>query len=346
MAPGSLTDALNSSDTGGLRNQYYDYLSSTLNAPTADLSVNEGDAVFQGIVPTLAAAIFSKGGSFGFSGGPIQDWLKQQEETKKAQASLDLETKTKRAALIGDELSRRDKIATDEWEQIRNEDLKRELNTETNQTRKEVAQMSNDTRQDAAADRRQQRDDAASSTQTTRLQSIFDKKAKALGIDNKVGALQDVKTALSQNNAVGQGQLAAKLAKLSGEVGRLTEQDISRAVPGQLANKVSQFQNYISNTTNPVLTQSQVDAISGLVTAYEAKLGSQIGNIVSEIETKRPSIAPSVTDEDFTAFKEGLGFAYGLNGSSADSSSPKVGDVKKLKGGGTATFDGKGWRRD
>lgn len=312
MPPG-LMDTLNSSDTGGLRNKYYDYLSSSLDSPTANIGVDEGDAVFQGIVPTLAAAIFSKGGSFGFSGGPIQDWLKQQEETKKSQAILDLDTKTKRAALIGDELGRRDKIATDEWEQIRDEDLKRDLNTQTNETRKEVAEMNNATRQDTADERKSQRDAAASSTQATRLQSIFDKKAKALGIDSKVSALQDIKTTLNQGNSLAQGQLPAKLAKLSGEVGRLTEQDITRSLPGQLANKVVQLQNYLSSTTNPVLTASQIDAIGGLVTAYESKLGSQITNIVKEIETKRPSIAPSVNDEDFNAFKEGLGFAYGLN---------------------------------
>lgn len=318
MAPGSLTEALNSGDSGGLRNKYYDYLNSTLEQPTADIGVDEGDAVFQGIVPTLAAAIFSKGGSFGFSGGPIADWIKQQEESKKAQAALDLETKTKRAAIIGDELQRRDKVATDEWEQIRDEDLKRELNTQNNETRKEVAEMNNATRQDAAADRSAQRDSAASSTQANRLQSIFDKKAKALSIDSKVSALSDVKTALAEGNSVAQGQLPAKLAKLSGEVGRLTEGDISRAVPSQLANKVTQLQNYLSNTTNPVLTAGQIDAINGLIRAYESKLSNQVGSIVKEIESKRKAIAPSVNDEDFTAFKEGLGFAYDLGGGASE----------------------------
>lgn len=123
-------------------------------------------------------------------------------------------------------------------------------------------------------------------------------------------AVTDIENLLNTNSALGQGQLGASLARLSGEVGVLTDQDIKRVMPSSIKGDAMKLWNYLTGQSEPGMTEAQKKAALDLLQTKKGTINQDLAKAESELSTRAPFLAPSLArSQALPKVMEGLGTA-------------------------------------
>lgn len=250
-------DFLSLSDTPTLRNKYYDTLGGGLEAASQPAEMDQGAALWQGIVPALAVALMTKGESLGFTGAPLLNVAKNQQELADRNQKLDIEAKLKGAGILGEELGRRETLAVgaankeEDREQralqaAQSSDDRRYAAELAASTSRGNAAMMADARRDVGADRDAK---AAGNEENTvlddREREVKPLKEKAAALNQIIALAAEAKTNPESARSA-QGMILGLAVQASQGASRVADKDITLVGGGKdLAGYFKQVQNFV-----------------------------------------------------------------------------------------------------
>lgn len=131
------------------------------------------------------------------------------------------------------------------------------------------------------------------------------------------------------------------LVTLRGDVGNKAVAEQKSALPPTMQGEITKLDNWVSGGTQGTIPSQQKEAILALVNIYEKAAKQKIESLRQEYKSIYGDKYSDLIDSLGSSSDGGLG-----GGSSGGAGGPQVGTKANLKGGGTATWDGKGWKRD
>lgn len=268
----SFGDFLNQSDTPTLRNKYYDTLDLGLNSAGDPAEIDQGAALWQGIIPALATALLTKGKSLGFSGGPLLGVLDTQQKLAERKKTLSVESKLKGAGLLGEELGRRESLATatankqedrEQRAELQRENIasREQIAAENRAGRAETAAMMGAFRQDAANDR----DAKAAFSETNTVVDDYEREVKpyreaARNVGQIITLAQTAKEN-PENAKASLGMLAGLSIQLSQGGGRVSDKDIQLVGGNSADATLNKWQNWIDGGARGTMPEMTPEAI-------------------------------------------------------------------------------------
>lgn len=334
-------------DTGTLRSSYLDYLSSAFDPNKMSLEPDSSASLMQGVLPAVLAGIFTKGKALAYAGEPLTSVYKTQAERAKNEATLNLESNLKKAGLVGDELARRDKITADEWDEVRDEQLKRDLARDANEqraldrearsedraldraSRTETAQMmaaaTKSNRDAVDSDRdasRELREQEFAEKKREKIGKDYELRAKSLKLPERIQSVESIRSALAQGLSIGDAQIATQLVTARGDTGNKAIQEQRSALPSDVYQDLAKLHNYITGGAQGTIPKVKREAISALLDIYERGAQSMNDKIKTELKARHGKrTSDYLTADDIDNEVENLGIGLGFKpslGSSVD----------------------------
>lgn len=268
----SLGDFLQLSDTPTLRSKYYSMLEEGLSGASEPAALDQGNLLWQGLLPTLATAFLTKGKSLGFSGVPIAGVMEREQKRAEQNRSLDIETKLKGAGLIGDTLQQRDALAAStisreedraqrERDSIRDSEDKRYQANLSAETQKSNAAMM----AEAAKGRDSDRDRNANFSQSNTIVDDYERDAKpykegARQLKQMITLAQTAKQN-PENAKAAVGMLAGLSIQISQGGGRVSDKDIALVGGSSADATLNKWQNWIDGGARGTMPEMTPESI-------------------------------------------------------------------------------------
>lgn len=110
----------------------------------------------------------------------------------------------------------------------------------------------------------------------------------------QITALNTIETMLKDPTNISTGALRVQLARASGEVGNLAQQEQNRALPTSLWGDVKGIGNYITGGTSTTLTDAQKTAIQQYLVEKRAAIEEKVARATEEVSQRAPNLAPGL----------------------------------------------------
>jgi hypothetical protein len=128
--------------------------------------------------------------------------------------------------------------------------------------------------------------------ETVALQNEFNKlSGKAREQDQALAGIDDL---LKDPSSVTEGQLRTALARAAGDVGALSEGDVTRTLPRTLGSDVRGAWNYVTGGTESRLSDAQIQAVKNLVQTKRKEVQGRMAGSGREVQTRASTLAPTL----------------------------------------------------
>lgn len=160
-------------------------------------------------------------------------------------------------------------------------------------------------RSDRAGNKEERAGDSRSRLETKAIQDEFNKIIGQARVQAQ--AINDIETMLKAPNSVTAGALRPKLARASGDVGNLAQQEQESALPHTLRGRVTEGINWITGSTETPINPSQVEAVKKYIAQKREALKRTVEGAVGELSTRGANLAPSLAGRgELDGILEGL----------------------------------------
>lgn len=302
-------DFLSLSDTPALREKYYNALQSGLDSATTPAQPDQAALFWQGIVPALATALLTKGKSAQFSGAPMLNVLQNEQKRADDQQKLTIEAKLKGAGLMGDELSRRETLATTAAGRAESLAETTRHNTESEANQKlsiRAAEQAhadsqanmNLTRQQLQEQRKTQNDLASEKEIAAESQKYGESIHKDLQDRQypvrytSLQAANEAVAELDKGNAVATNPVKESLTKLYTGGSRNAYQLIQKAVDPSMAQQAGDTLNWLMGTNETTIPPDKIAGIKALLDGADKIMSAELSDIKIAHESRRSAEAP------------------------------------------------------
>lgn len=315
----SVGDFLNVSDTPTLRSKYYDTLQAGLDSASTPAQPDQGNVLWQGIIPALAMALLTKGKSAAFSGGPMLNVLANEQKRADDSQKLTVEAKLKGAGLFGDELGRRETLATATANKEEDRALRKETHADSIAMQKESleARMENAsaTRALAQSNREFQQNMAGTKeaeSETKDLKEGFDKELKARGLDESYDAVNRVSGILKKDQITNVDMQAVKEALTRALIhSRPANVTMDNLLPKDATSRVTSLMNDITSGAENPISPDKMQAVRDLVKVLQAENAMAIGKVYEGLKNS-PSGRLLKQRGEFDKTVGAIGGSYGV----------------------------------
>lgn len=295
-------DFLSLSDTPTLRKKYYDSLQGGLDQATQPAQPDQNNLLWQGIVPSLAIALLTKGKSLGFSGAPMLNVLQNEQKRADDEQNLSINAKLKGAGLFGEELGRRETLAASTANKEEDRQARKDIADQASQDRLSIAAQASADRRFAAEQSGADRDEARKDRQDKTAADQAERFGKDLQTDlqdrkfkDRYEALQSAKSALSQaesGNGIALTPLKEAITRYYITGGRQAVNLINQLVPSSAHGDATKALNYVQGTTDLVASPSQLKGLKALIDGADMGLSSELGEVANSHKARLNSEAP------------------------------------------------------
>lgn len=313
-----LSDFLQTSDTPTLRTKYYDAVDKGLSSAGQPATPDQANLTWQGIIPALAAAVITKGKSLGFSGGPLNAVLQNEQKRADDQQTLNINAKLKGAGLLGEELQKRETLASTAAERAAQLEETNRHNTETEANTKLQIEGQTQAHADALAaqnGREQDRQDDRSSKQAQAYGTHIMTELKSRRFQDRYEALQSAQSAMSQVEGSG-GAVATLPMKeaitryyLSG--GRQAKAIIEGSVPESLQGKATTALNWLTSTNENTVPPEQMKGLRALVDAADIDLSHELKEVSAQFKKRAATEAPALKPDQVKTYTDPSEMGFG-----------------------------------
>ena len=151
-------------------------------------------------------------------------------------------------------------------------------------------------------------DPKAAAVQAGKIKAIFEKQ---IGTSREqAAALNDIETLLKTGSNLDFGNLQTMIARSSGQKGNLAIEEANKALRETFGNLFVRWQNKLTGSTLPEISEDQKRAILNYVQQKRASVADRVkssfGDIVSQADLLGPSIEPNKRHEYVAGLASGL----------------------------------------